>query len=61
MDVPPKSNGKPLDVVLVHGPTEDGEGARVLRARSGRVEAGEGVELLLNGEPGALRGYEHYR
>jgi thiamine-monophosphate kinase len=27
----------------------------------GRVEAGEGVELLLNGEPHALRGYEHYR
>jgi thiamine-monophosphate kinase len=27
----------------------------------GRVEAGEGVELLLNGEPRALRGYEHYR
>ena len=27
----------------------------------GRVEAGEGVELLLEGEPHALRGYEHYR
>jgi thiamine-monophosphate kinase len=26
----------------------------------GRVERGEGVELLLNGAPAALRGYEHY-
>jgi thiamine-monophosphate kinase len=27
----------------------------------GRIEAGDGVELLLGGEPYALRGYEHYR
>jgi thiamine-monophosphate kinase len=27
----------------------------------GRVEAGEGVELLLHGEPYALAGWEHYR
>jgi thiamine-monophosphate kinase len=27
----------------------------------GRVEAGDGVELLLDGGPYALRGYEHYR
>jgi thiamine-monophosphate kinase len=27
----------------------------------GRVEAGEGVELLVDGEPRTLRGYEHYR
>ena len=27
----------------------------------GCVEEGEGVELLLHGEPHALRGYEHYR
>ena len=27
----------------------------------GRVEAGEGVQLLMGGEPRALRGYEHYR
>jgi len=27
----------------------------------GRVEAGEGVELLEGGKPRALRGYEHYR
>jgi thiamine-monophosphate kinase len=27
----------------------------------GKVEVGGGVELLLDGEPHALRGYEHYR
>jgi thiamine-monophosphate kinase len=27
----------------------------------GRVEAGDGVELLLDGKPAALSGYEHYR
>src|SRR3974390_512857 len=31
-----------FDVVLVHGATGDGEGARVLRARPGHIEAGEG-------------------
>jgi thiamine-monophosphate kinase len=30
-------------------------------ATIGRVEAGEGVELLLHGEPYALAGWEHYR
>jgi len=30
-------------------------------AAIGRVEAGEGVELLLRGEPYALAGWEHYR
>jgi hypothetical protein len=39
-----------LDVVLMHGATEDGEGARVLRARRGRVEAGE-VRPLKEGRP----------
>lgn len=29
------------DVVLLHSPTEDGEGARVIRARQGRLEVGE--------------------
>jgi hypothetical protein len=41
VDVPEKNPVKALDVVLMHGATEDGEGARVLRARKGRVEAGE--------------------
>jgi thiamine-monophosphate kinase len=27
----------------------------------GRVEEGEGVEILLHGEPYALAGWEHYR
>ena len=30
-------------------------------AAIGRVEAGEGVELLLDGEPYALAGWEHYQ
>lgn len=36
--------------MLVHAPTEDGKGARVLRARKGRVEAGE-VRPLEEGKP----------
>src|SRR5579859_590608 len=32
---------KDVDVVFLHSPTEDGEGARVIRARRGEVEAGE--------------------
>jgi hypothetical protein len=39
-----------FDVVLVHGKTVDGAGARVLRARPGRVEAGE-VRPLEQGRP----------
>jgi hypothetical protein len=38
------------DVVLVHSPTEDGEGARVLRLRENRVEVGE-VRALEEGKP----------
>jgi hypothetical protein len=36
-----RSDGDGFDVVLVHSKTADGEGARVLRARPGRLEAGE--------------------
>lgn len=39
-----------FDVVLVHDKTADGEGARVLRARPGRLEAGE-VRALRSGQP----------
>ncbi len=39
-----------FDVVLVHSPTEDGEGARVLRARPGRIDAGE-VRPMREGRP----------
>jgi hypothetical protein len=45
-DAPPK----PSDVVLLTGPTEDGEGIRVLRARDDRVETGE-VRPLKEGKP----------
>ncbi len=45
-----KSDGDAFDVVLVHGATGDGEGARVLRARPGQIEAGE-VRPLREGQP----------
>src|SRR5580658_3989766 len=45
-----KDEPDPFDVVLVHGATGDGQGARVLRARSGQVEAGE-VRPLREGQP----------
>jgi hypothetical protein len=37
------------DVVLLHSPTEDGEGVRVLRARDGKLEVGE-VRPLVEGK-----------
>jgi hypothetical protein len=39
-----------FDVVMLHGKTDDGEGARVLRARPGRLEGGE-VRPLRDGKP----------
>jgi hypothetical protein len=42
--------GETFDVVLVHGKTTDGEGACVLRARPGKLEAGE-VRPLREGRP----------
>ena len=47
-DAKPKS--PPEDVVLLSGPTADGAGIRVLRAREGRIEAGE-VRPLEEGKP----------
>jgi hypothetical protein len=38
------------DVVLLHSPTEDGGGVRVVRARHGQVEVGE-VRPLAEGKP----------
>jgi hypothetical protein len=38
------------DVVYLHGPTEDGDGVRVLRARQGKVEVGE-VRPIAEGKP----------
>ncbi|MDP9001359.1 MAG: hypothetical protein M3O46_14755 [Myxococcota bacterium] len=49
-DEPHGEEGDAFDVVLIHGPTEDGEGARVLRARPGRVDTGE-VRPMREGRP----------
>jgi hypothetical protein len=49
-DGPQKEDGDAFDVVLMHGPTHDGEGARVLRARPGRIDAGE-VRPMREGRP----------
>ena len=43
-------DGDAFDVVLLHGKTADGEGASVLRARPGKLEAGE-VRPLREGRP----------
>jgi hypothetical protein len=44
--VPPKNE----DVALVYAPTEDRQGARILRARRGSIEAGE-VRPVKDGQP----------
>ena len=49
-DEEPKKPESGFDVLMPHGKTEDGEGARVLRARPGRLEAGE-VRPLREGKP----------
>jgi hypothetical protein len=41
---------KKFDVVMAHAPTDDGEGARVLRLRPGQLEAGE-VRPVREGKP----------
>jgi hypothetical protein len=45
-----EKSGDDFDVVMVHGKTADGNGACVLRARPGRLEAGE-VRALESGRP----------
>lgn len=45
-----QKDGDSFDVVLVHAKTTDGEGACVLRARPGKLEAGE-VRPLRHGRP----------
>lgn len=40
---------KAKDIALVHGPTEDGEGAKILRYRDGELSAGE-VRPLREGQ-----------
>ena len=54
-DGPEREQASDFDVVLMHGPTEDGEGARVLRARPGRIDAGE-VRPMSEGRPLAAGG-----
>jgi hypothetical protein len=49
-DAGEKSDEDASDVVLLHGATGDGEGARVIRARHGKIEAGE-VRPLREGQP----------
>jgi hypothetical protein len=44
------AKGEAFDVVLMHGATDDGAGTKVLRARPGRVEAGE-VRPMPEGRP----------
>jgi hypothetical protein len=41
---------KPTDVVFLQGPTDDGQGVRVVRAREDRLETGE-VRPLKEGQP----------
>jgi hypothetical protein len=48
-DTGEKTGADAFDVVLVHGATGDGEGARVFRARPGHIEAGE-VRPLREGQ-----------
>jgi len=48
----PKTAG--ADVALVHSPTEDGKGARILRLRDGELSAGE-IRPVVEGQPLAGR------
>ncbi|HMI93128.1 MAG TPA: hypothetical protein VK509_17275 [Polyangiales bacterium] len=41
---------KPKDIAILHGPTEDGEGARLLRLKGGEVWSGE-VRPVREGQP----------
>ena len=49
-DGPSEDKAADFDVVMLHGPTEDGGGSKVLRARPGRVETGE-VRPMVEGKP----------
>jgi hypothetical protein len=50
-----ENDGDAFDVVMIHGATGDGEGARVLRARPGHLETGE-IRPLQQGQPLAAGG-----
>ncbi len=46
----PKQSEPSYDLAFLHGPTEDGEGTKILRLRKGRVEAAE-VRPARDGHP----------
>jgi hypothetical protein len=46
----PEKKSDAFDVVMMHGATDDGGGTKVLRARPGRIEAGE-VRPVAEGRP----------
>jgi hypothetical protein len=46
----PKEKPESFDVVMIHGKTDDGAGAKVLRARPGRIDAGE-MRPMQDGKP----------
>lgn len=46
----PKETPKDHDVVLLHSPTEDGEGVRALRSRPGRLDVTE-IRQMEEGKP----------
>jgi hypothetical protein len=52
---PESKSEESFDVVWMHGPTPDGEGARVVRARPGRVDTGE-IRPMVEGRPLAAGG-----
>ena len=49
-DTPQKKDADDFDVVVLRGKTPDGEGTHVLRARPGRIEAGQ-VRPMREGVP----------
>jgi hypothetical protein len=49
-DSPQKKDAGDFDVVMLRGKTPDGEGTQVVRARPGRLEAGE-VRPMREGKP----------
>jgi N-acyl-D-aspartate/D-glutamate deacylase len=51
----PEKKDDAFDVVMMHGATDDGAGTKVLRARPGRIEAGE-VRPMAEGRPLAAGG-----
>jgi hypothetical protein len=46
----PKPLPKSTDIAILSGPTEDGQGARILRIREGELTAGE-IRPVKEGEP----------